>query len=181
MSRESPQPTIDSNLIFISPSKYSPAFIAEGTNPIEDWSSPGRRVRLQSEDTDILAKKDNERKLSFNSDDEHQATSTLVNEIVGNVMETEEDAAETQDMYIAGVNSFFPEMYYPTYVDEFENAYEMAKDQIGCRILQKRLDECNPYVTTPIFDRINAYFPELMTDPFGNYLCQRLIELCDDQ
>ena len=146
---------------------------------MEEWKSPGKRVRLQSEDTENLFKKDNERKLSMNSDDANEGTSTLVNDVVGVCMETEEDS-EAQDMYMAGVDSYFPEMYYPSYVDEFENAYEMAKDQIGCRILQKRLDECNPYVTTMIFDRINAFFPELMTDPFGNYLCQRLIELCDD-
>ena len=50
---------------------------------MEEWKSPGKRVRLQSEDTENLFKKDNERKLSMNSDDANEGTSTLVNDVVG--------------------------------------------------------------------------------------------------
>jgi hypothetical protein len=32
-----------------------------------------------------------------------------------------------------------------------------------------------------VYDQVIEGFPELMTDPFGNYLCQRLIELCGDE
>jgi hypothetical protein len=48
-------------------------------------------------------------------------------------------------------------------------------------VLQKRLEDGDPYVATTIFNNVCEAFPELMTDPFGNYLCQRLIELCNDE
>jgi hypothetical protein len=108
-----------------------------------------------------------------------RSTSLLVNNVVNNCISDEEHGSpEAGEGYLGF--SEYPELYYQPYLDEFENAYEMAKDQIGCRVLQKRLDDGDPYTATLIFDRIRDYIPELMTDPFGNYLCQRLIELCDD-
>ncbi|KAI8878276.1 ARM repeat-containing protein [Backusella circina FSU 941] len=57
--------------------------------------------------------------------------------------------------------------------------YELCKDQNGCRFLQKKLEEPSANVTT-ICEEIHIHFVELMTDPFGNYLCQKLLERCDD-
>lgn len=58
------------------------------------------------------------------------------------------------------------------------NAY---KDQAGCRVLQKKLEEGDPVDIEQIFleclDQLNV----LMTDPFGNYLCQKLIEVINDE
>lgn len=48
-------------------------------------------------------------------------------------------------------------------------------------MLQKRLDESPTYVVGMLFEKLSENIPELMTDPFGNYLIQRLIELCDDE
>ncbi|KAI8994686.1 armadillo-type protein [Pilobolus umbonatus] len=56
--------------------------------------------------------------------------------------------------------------------------YELCKDQNGCRFLQKKLEEAC-YVEM-IYQEIHPHFVELMTDPFGNYLCQKLLEKCDD-
>ena len=64
--------------------------------------------------------------------------------------------------------------------DIYTHAFEMAKDQIGCRMLQKKLEELNPFSIQAIFDQIKPHLPELMIDPFGNYLIQKLLEVCEE-
>eukprot|EP00005_Dracoamoeba_jomungandri_P014035 CAMPEP_0174275554 /NCGR_PEP_ID=MMETSP0439-20130205/59890_1 /TAXON_ID=0 /ORGANISM="Stereomyxa ramosa, Strain Chinc5" /LENGTH=666 /DNA_ID=CAMNT_0015367671 /DNA_START=134 /DNA_END=2134 /DNA_ORIENTATION=+ len=59
--------------------------------------------------------------------------------------------------------------------------YPMCKDQHGCRFLQKKLDEENVQITDTIFNEVYPHFAELMTDPFGNYLCQKLLEHCSQK
>ncbi|KAI9837614.1 MAG: hypothetical protein M1837_002948 [Sclerophora amabilis] len=59
--------------------------------------------------------------------------------------------------------------------------YGLCKDQHGCRYLQKKLEERNPEYTHTIFLETNPHVVELMTDPFGNYLCQKLLELATDE
>lgn len=57
--------------------------------------------------------------------------------------------------------------------------FQMCKDQYGCRYLQKKLDEDKTSATCDlIFTEIVPEVVELMSDPFGNYLCQKLIEKC---
>jgi len=58
-------------------------------------------------------------------------------------------------------------------------AYVMAKDQIGCRHLQKKLEERDSYVTSALIEALAPHLIELMVDPFGNYLCQKLIEVSE--
>lgn len=80
--------------------------------------------------------------------------------------------------------SFYP--LYPstnpqfTAQDIYTHAFEMAKDQLGCRMLQKKLEESNPFSIQTVFDQIQPHLPELMTDPFGNYLIQKLLEVCEE-
>lgn len=52
----------------------------------------------------------------------------------------------------------------------------LCKDQHGCRYLQKKLEEGDPAHRDMIFRETYGHFPELMIDPFGNYLCQKLLE-----
>lgn len=59
--------------------------------------------------------------------------------------------------------------------------YSLCKDQHGCRYLQKKLDERNPASVDIIFAETYLHAAELMIDPFGNYLCQKLLEHSDDQ
>eukprot|EP01119_Soliformovum_irregulare_P016524 TRINITY_DN4790_c0_g1_i2.p1 TRINITY_DN4790_c0_g1~~TRINITY_DN4790_c0_g1_i2.p1 ORF type:complete len:432 (+),score=98.17 TRINITY_DN4790_c0_g1_i2:1394-2689(+) len=58
--------------------------------------------------------------------------------------------------------------------------YSISRDQQGCRLLQKKLEEKDPQVVEIIFSEIYDHITELMTDPFGNYLCQKLLEHCND-
>lgn len=59
--------------------------------------------------------------------------------------------------------------------------YALCKDQHGCRFLQKKLEERNPEHVHMIWLETNQHVIELMTDPFGNYLCQKLLEFCNDE
>ncbi|XP_068635751.1 uncharacterized protein [Aristolochia californica] len=58
--------------------------------------------------------------------------------------------------------------------------YQMAKDQHGCRFLQRKFIEGTPEDVQKIFVEIIDHIVELMTDPFGNYLVQKLLEVCDE-
>jgi hypothetical protein len=65
-------------------------------------------------------------------------------------------------------------------LEEFQGRlFELCKDQHGCRFLQMKLEESSTNVTK-IYEEIHPHFVDLMTDPFGNYLCQKLLERCDD-
>lgn len=67
-----------------------------------------------------------------------------------------------------------------TIYDCINKIYSMCKDQHGCRFLQKVLDEDKtPKSCQIIFDEVLPHISELMSDPFGNYLCQKLIEKCN--
>lgn len=57
----------------------------------------------------------------------------------------------------------------------------LCKDQFGCRYLQKKLEDGNPDHRDMIFNEIFPHFAELMTDPFANYLSQRLLEYSTDE
>lgn len=55
----------------------------------------------------------------------------------------------------------------------------MCRDQHGCRYLQKKLDEGNEEIVQIIYGETFDYLADLMVDPFGNYLCQKLVEKID--
>ncbi|GAB2271226.1 hypothetical protein Dimus_006068 [Dionaea muscipula] len=56
----------------------------------------------------------------------------------------------------------------------------MAKDQYGCRFLQNKFAEGSNEDKMIIFNEIIGDFVELMVNPFGNYLIQKLLDVCDE-
>lgn len=64
------------------------------------------------------------------------------------------------------------------FVSSLNDIASLCSDQNGCRFLQKKLEEKIPYQTQIIFQEVSKIFVNLMTDPFGNYLCQKLMEYC---
>lgn len=68
-----------------------------------------------------------------------------------------------------------------TSLEEVEGRiYVIARDQHGCRFLQRKFDEGNAEDVQKIFIEIIDHIIELMTDPFGNYLVQKLLEVCNE-
>ena len=59
--------------------------------------------------------------------------------------------------------------------------YELCKDQHGCRYLQRKLEDGDDENIQAIFVETCPHIIELMTDPFGNYLCQKLFEHCNEE
>jgi pumilio RNA-binding family len=62
-----------------------------------------------------------------------------------------------------------------------ESCLQLAKDQSGCRMLQKRLEEGDATEHANLYNLILPNFVELMNNPFGNYLCQKITEKCNKQ
>jgi len=58
------------------------------------------------------------------------------------------------------------------------SAIFLARDQAGCRLIQKRIDSNPSWGTDKVFPIIfnSNIFLELILDPFGNYLIQKLID-----
>ncbi|KAL0926418.1 hypothetical protein M5K25_002649 [Dendrobium thyrsiflorum] len=65
--------------------------------------------------------------------------------------------------------------------DIIGRVYLMAKNQHGCRFLQRKLTECCQEDIDKIFLEIICHIVELITHPFGNYFVQKLLELCNEE
>ncbi|XP_022725606.1 putative pumilio homolog 7, chloroplastic isoform X2 [Durio zibethinus] len=59
--------------------------------------------------------------------------------------------------------------------------YLIAKDQHGCRFLQRVFDEGTQQDVQIIFKEIIDHVVELMMNPFGNYLMQKLLDVCNEE
>ncbi|MCQ2818272.1 MAG: hypothetical protein MJ252_13475 [archaeon] len=74
--------------------------------------------------------------------------------------------------------SAFAQMKNPNFsIDEIvSNCYMLVKEQFGCRLLQRIIDE-NPHETSIIFyNKIKENIVELSCQLFGNYFIQKIIE-----
>ncbi|XP_065847476.1 putative pumilio homolog 7, chloroplastic [Euphorbia lathyris] len=61
------------------------------------------------------------------------------------------------------------------------NIYLMAQDQNGCRWLQRIFDEGTKDDIQIIFNEIIEHIVELMLKPFGNYVIQKFLDVCDEK
>lgn len=83
----------------------------------------------------------------------------------------------------AGMPGYKPE--YQLTVEEQKMIKEvgyLAFDQQGCRNLQKRLEEGKDQTalaafTAALIDSMVDFLPSVMMNQFGNYLCQKLIDV----
>ncbi|KAL9306995.1 putative pumilio 8 [Arabidopsis thaliana] len=67
-------------------------------------------------------------------------------------------------------------------VSEFQGyVYLMAKDQHGCRFLQRIFEDGSALDAMIIFIEVIPHVVELMMDPFGNYLMQKLLDVCNEE
>jgi hypothetical protein len=127
-----------------------------------------------------------------------KSTSTLVNDVIAHCMTDEDSPPLTYaaayltpppftlfDPALVELSGKVSNCYFFEQMDHrdlsliLSQAYVMAKDQIGCRHLQKKLEERDSFVTTALLDTLAPHLVELMVDPFGNYLCQKLIEVSE--
>ncbi|XP_038715827.1 putative pumilio homolog 7, chloroplastic isoform X2 [Tripterygium wilfordii] len=58
--------------------------------------------------------------------------------------------------------------------------YAMAQDQNGCRFLQRMFDEGTSQDVQIILDEVIDHVVELTMKPFGNYLVQKLLDVCNE-
>ena len=57
----------------------------------------------------------------------------------------------------------------------------VAKDQNGCRYLQRKFEEGGAAAIGTVFPEVLENLIELMIDPFGNYLIQKLLDRCSEE
>lgn len=61
--------------------------------------------------------------------------------------------------------------------------YMMAKDQHGCRSFQRIFEDGSALDDDAmiVFNELIPHVVELMVDPFGNYLMQKLLDVCNEE
>ena len=64
--------------------------------------------------------------------------------------------------------------------DLIKNSDFICKDQAGCRLLQKKIDE-QPEIAMKILSVCFEKIIEIITDPFGNYLVQKLYDYMTEE
>lgn len=57
----------------------------------------------------------------------------------------------------------------------------LAKDQHGCKFLQRSLGSVTKNEIDMLFLEVITHVAQLMVDPFGNYVVQKLVEVCSEE
>lgn len=60
--------------------------------------------------------------------------------------------------------------------DLLSNIYIIAKEQAGCRYLQQKIDDNPNFANYELYPEIDEILIDLVCDPFGNYLIQKMLE-----
>lgn len=74
------------------------------------------------------------------------------------------------------VNALYHSTHRPPLSQLLGHVRRLSRDQVGCRLLQQSLDEDGPEAATAILREGLPFLAETMTDPFGNYLFQKILE-----
>ncbi len=83
-----------------------------------------------------------------------------------------------RNKFISAEN-FFPKSQNKTSIDDnyiLENILTFLKDQNGCRIAQKKIDENDKDYAIKLFTKIQVCLSETVNDQFGNYVIQKIID-----
>eukprot|EP00656_Telonema_subtile_P054941 TRINITY_DN8335_c0_g2_i1.p1 TRINITY_DN8335_c0_g2~~TRINITY_DN8335_c0_g2_i1.p1 ORF type:complete len:497 (+),score=176.63 TRINITY_DN8335_c0_g2_i1:131-1621(+) len=56
-----------------------------------------------------------------------------------------------------------------------EDCFNLARDEYGCRIVQRMLEHCSPDQVAPILGSVLANVPALARNQYGNYVIQHLL------
>jgi pumilio RNA-binding family len=68
-----------------------------------------------------------------------------------------------------------------TYLSEYTGKiYDMAIDPYHCKTIQEKLNTKDVKVINKIYYEVMCNFTELMVHPYGNYVCQKLMDVVDD-
>jgi hypothetical protein len=70
---------------------------------------------------------------------------------------------------------------YANFEDVAGQLLAVAQDQNGCRFLQRKFDEGGAAAIAVVFPELLDHVIVLMTDPFGNYLIQKLLDRCSEE
>jgi hypothetical protein len=62
-----------------------------------------------------------------------------------------------------------------------DNLMALIKDQNGCRMIQKKLEEKKEEFLKGFFDKVKNNIFEIICDQFGNYVIQKFVESCNDK
>ena len=65
--------------------------------------------------------------------------------------------------------------------DLFQNCANLCKEQLECRILQKKLEENPSLASNFIYSKIKDKFYEISLDQFGNYFIQKVIQYLNSE
>lgn len=55
--------------------------------------------------------------------------------------------------------------------------FNMSMEQLGCRNLQNKIDECYSYLSDILFPNIVDYLKDIINNQYGNYLIQKIISV----
>lgn len=96
--------------------------------------------------------------------------------ITANLEEYEDDEDSTKSdgfVYECITNRKFSEL---SDKDLLGNIIMIAKEQAGCRFLQQKIDDNPNFANYELYPEIHDVSHDLICDPFGNYLIQRMLE-----
>ncbi|XP_043713189.1 putative pumilio homolog 8, chloroplastic [Telopea speciosissima] len=99
----------------------------------------------------------------------------------GQLLETEIPIALRSPLFNQSLQHIQQHPNYSSLEDLRGQMVAVAKDQHGCRFLQKKFEEGTMEEIEMIFAEVKDHVDELMVHPFGNYLVQKLSETCTEK